>query len=122
MPVPWVPHVTITRIVDGDTFRADLDRGWGDWEHDQKKGPIGSFRIYGINAPERRGATKAAGDAAMEYLATLLIVGQSYPVWSYAVNWTDDFGRTLADVVLPSGDLVSEAMIRAGHAKEKHYA
>lgn len=118
----WVPRVTVTRVVDGDTFRGDLDLGWGVTLPDQERGGMGSFRVYGINAPERHGATRAAGDAAAEYLASLLVWETSYPILSYAVRWEDDFGRTLADVELPDGRLVSTAMIEAGHAVAAVYS
>lgn len=109
----WRPHVRITRIVDGDTFRADLDKGWNDWTLDPGTGGDGSFRIVGINAPERG---TPGGTEATAYLATLLPVGGWFEVLSYEVRWRDNFGRTLADVLLPDARLVSQAMLDAGHA------
>jgi endonuclease YncB( thermonuclease family) len=113
MPQVWRPMVRITSVTDGDTFRADLDLGWGAWHLDPRRGGMGSFRLQGIDAPERG---TPEGTAATEYLRGLLPVGDRFQVFSYDVRWEDNFGRTLADVLLPDGRFATTALIEAGHA------
>lgn len=115
-PAPWRPRVHVRRVVDGDTFRGDLDLGWHTWQLDPGRGGAGSFRLWGIDAPEL--GTPAGADAA-GYLAGLLAPGGqlgTFPILSYEVRWQDNFGRTLCDLELPNGELVTEAMLGAGHA------
>lgn len=48
----------ICRVVDGDTVDADIDLGFNVWLHNER------LRFYGIDAPELKGSTRAAGLAA----------------------------------------------------------
>lgn len=50
------------RVVDGDTIDVLLDLGVSVYAHVR-------IRIAGLNAPERRGATRSAGERATQALA-----------------------------------------------------
>ncbi len=43
----------VNRVIDGDTFEADIDLGFGVWIRKQK------FWLYGVDTPETRGAKKS---------------------------------------------------------------
>lgn len=87
------------RAVDGDTFDfAWLVRGRG--------------RITGIDAPELHGPDAHRGRGARDYLARTLPTG---PVPA-RVSGRDKYGRTLLDVVLDDGSLLSDRIVEAGHA------
>ena len=45
----------ITRVIDGDTFVADVDLGFKVWMRNV------TFRLYGVNTPEVRGKKKTKG-------------------------------------------------------------
>ncbi len=57
----------VVSVYDGDTCHADLDLGFGVW----KKKEI--LRLYRINAPEIRGASKEAGRQSRDYLRSLIL-------------------------------------------------
>ncbi|MBB5234493.1 thermonuclease family protein [Deinococcus budaensis] len=102
-------RLQVLRVVDGDTVvlrfplpfnvLADLD-----------------VRLLGIDAPERVGASRAAGEAAKTYLAALLDSGDALRARSHK---TDRYGRYLAELWLRRGGEwhnVSLLLLEAGHA------
>ncbi|MGL4737057.1 MAG: thermonuclease family protein [Cellulosilyticaceae bacterium] len=86
-------HALVTYIVDGDTFDAQVDLGFHVFIQQR-------FRILGINAPELKGATKIAGNAAKDYLASLILNKQ---VMIHSIK-TDGFRRYLADIYVTIDD------------------
>ena len=100
-------YVTVTRIVDGDTFWAD----------------DGSFRgikirLIGVDAPETRNSgSKVTGyfaEQSKEYL-TNLISGKRLKL-VFDIGKKDQYGRTLAYVYLPDGTFVNEELVKNGYA------
>jgi len=78
----YVRRVRVISNYDGDTIRADIDLGFGQWSHNQ------TFRLYGINTPELRGGTaetKQAGrDAKDRDGANSLASKHRCSSWLYA--------------------------------------
>lgn len=105
-------RATITRWVDGDTAKVDVDLGCHvHWQ--------GSLRTAGDNAPEVTGDTRAAGDAATAYVVSICPVGTVVFLDSLAFEHGDEedhFGRMLAVVTLPDGRDLAALMIGTGHA------
>jgi endonuclease YncB( thermonuclease family) len=91
--------IVIREVVDGDTVKFA-------WMIE------GVARIKGIDAPEIHGPNKAAGLDAKTYLRSILPT-----IVDAIVYGSDKYGRTLLDIRLPDGLLVSEVMVRDGHAK-----
>lgn len=79
----------VTRIVDGDTIRVDLDLGLHIWQRDMP------LRLLGYDAPEVRGVERPQGIQATEAIAALLSVGSTVIV---RTEKGDSFGRYLAQV------------------------
>lgn len=102
----------VLRVVDGDTFEALIDVGFG-------MKMQSSVRILGIDAPELKGDTKAAGEVSKEALARLL-ADRSVRI---RTEKPDSFGRALAEVWIDSKIggwfSVSSLMISNGHAVPK---
>ncbi|MGN6760262.1 MAG: thermonuclease family protein [Leifsonia sp.] len=88
----WIYEATVIRPVDGDTTVMDIDQGMNHWGRNQY------IRFAGINAPETRGATKPAGDAATAHLMGLIPVASK--VWLATVEYDEfeKYGRVLAVV------------------------
>ena len=102
---------TVTRWVDGDTAKVDVDLGCRvHWR--------GSLRCAGYNAPEVRGATALAGAAATAYVESLCPVGSTVYLDSLAFepDELDNFGRMLGAVTLADGRDLAALMIDSGHA------
>jgi micrococcal nuclease len=99
------------RVIDGDTFTARIDL------EPFVQGAIETHvRIAGIDAPELRGETKQAGQAAKAWLEARL-KGLSYVL--LFTHGRDSFGRLLADVSVGGADLgvsLGPDMIAAGVA------
>ena len=84
-------YCTVVRVIDGDTFVADIDLGFGICllrKH---------IRIYGVNTPEVVGKTKDAGLKARNYLEEWLKLNAS-DLWIIVENKQDKYGRILARV------------------------
>jgi len=82
----------VTRVVDGDTFDANVSLGYDVIV-------TGRFRVLGVNTPERNQPGYVEAKTAVERLLT----GQ--PVAITACR-KDSFGRWLADIKVPEvGDL-----------------
>ncbi len=99
----------VLRVVDGDTLlmRFPLPfNGWRDVD----------VRLLGLDAPEKVGANRKAGESARTHLAGLLGHAEEIRAQTHK---TDKFGRYLAEVWVRHGAAwvnVSAAMIEAGHA------
>jgi endonuclease YncB( thermonuclease family) len=91
------------RIVDGDTFIADVDLGF-------RVHYSCMVRIRGMNAPEK---SKPGGHAAQEVLAGLVF---SMPLLLQSYHDEQSFARWVCDVWLVDGTNVAEAMIAKGQA------
>ncbi len=100
-------HVSLIRIIDGDSVVLDVDMGHHTWWTE-------SFRLNGIDTPERG---QAGFDEAAARLNTMLAGGIS----RIETFKPDKFGRWLADLYVsgPSGGelCVNTVMVSEGLAK-----
>jgi micrococcal nuclease len=112
----------VVSVYDGDTIRADLNLGLGIVKKNQP------LRLFGINTPEVRGANKAAGYAARDYLRAMLR-GRELVVETIR-DKKGKYGRYLANLwVKGSGVWCPENvwcnanlhLVEAGHAEEAYY-
>lgn len=92
----WTVQATVVRIVDGDTFAADLDLGWGVWRKEVTGAPS-RIRVLGIDTPERG---EVGYEDAKVRLGTLIPPGTL--VWVESTK-LDSFGRALCNVILLDG-------------------
>lgn len=93
----WRVRATVERIVDGDTFVATLDLGWGVIRKEVAGRAPCRVRILNYNAPERGSADYAQ---AVNVLNALIPPGTVVWVSSYKL---DSFGRALCSVQFPDG-------------------
>ena len=95
-------HAAVVRLIDGDTVVLDIDLGnhlvWRD-----------SFRLYGLNTPERG---KPGASEATAALAALLAPG----LVRVQTHKPDKYGRWLVDLWVAAGH-VNQLLIAGGHAK-----
>jgi endonuclease YncB( thermonuclease family) len=92
----WIVRATVVRIVDGDTFVADLDLGWGVWRRETIGAPC-RVRVLGYNTPEKG---QPGWTEATNLLGLVLPPGTI--VWVHSKK-LDSFGRALCDVYLKDG-------------------
>ena len=126
---------TVLRIVDGDTFDARVQLGFGLSVEPVGKFELGRFRMYGINTPETHkrapGMTdkeweveKAAGKKAAARLAVLMPVGKEIFLRSMK---PDKYGRWLCVAWATFADFgvveksVNAQMLGEGLAKANSY-
>lgn len=99
--------LTVTKIVDGDTFWAD---------NGTEKGI--KIRLIGVDAPESRKTFKKEigyfGKEAKEYL-NIMLTGKRVKL-EFDVTKTDQYGRTLAYVYLEDGTFVNAELVKQGYA------
>lgn len=99
----------VLRVVDGDTLIMRFPLPFNEWRDLD-------VRLLGLNAPEKVGATRKAGESAKAYLASLLEHAEETRAQTHK---TDRYGRYLAELWVRHGAdwmNVSAAMIEAGHA------
>lgn len=100
-------NAVVERVVDGDTIHVTTDLGF-DLQFTM------TLRLYGINAPEKSGATKDAGLAAKDYLTTRLPVGTNVIIDTFK-DKKEKFGRYLANVT-EGATLINKEMVNRGFA------
>lgn len=99
-------YIAVVRSVyDGDTFRADVDLGFGIWTSNQ------AFRLFGVQAWE---LGSAGGKAARDFVRKLVPVGSEVLIRTRK-DAREKYGRMLATVLCEAGD-VAQALIASGHA------
>lgn len=98
------PRATVTRVLDGDTFEAVVDTGFGNTHKDK-------FRMINIDAPEKKGETLAAGQLSQRKLEEF-ILEKDVRLRSYG---QDKYGRWLCDVWVGEVN-INEAMVVGGFA------
>ena len=114
-------YVFVRSVLDGDTFRADIDQGFGMLNRG-RKGKGVPIRLYGIDCPDKRyGYTQEQVDAATEYTTEWLEGLDSVPEDDRELiikchKW-DGFGRAIS-TVWRTGDKIplSTALYTEGHA------
>lgn len=110
---PATDTVTITYVVDGDTF----------YGISSQRGIKIKYRPIGINTPEmprygRQGQPFA--QEATDYMKTLIKEGDKVRV-TYDVQTIDKYGRDLVYAYTMSGLLINAELVRAGWAQVTTY-
>ncbi len=107
----------VISVYDGDTCTVDIDLGLGIWLHNEK------LRLYGINAPELRGAERAEGLKSRDYLRSL-IDGREILLETYR-DKRGKYGRYLAKIFIKRSDSewlnVNDELVKQGFAVYKDY-
>ena len=107
----WTYRARVERVIDGDTLAVRIDQGL----HVER---VEQVRLLGVNTPERKGATRAAGDAARDYVKGWLVVagGGDWPL-VVQTEKDDAFGRFLATVWRhEDGACLNDDLLRDGQA------
>ena len=110
----WYKAIVV-RLVDGDTIIVDVDKGFSDWRKNL------NLRFSRIDAPEKRGATKEEGLAALDFLKTQISAGDTVYI---RTQKADSFGRYIAEIFVFEEDKttnLSDVMVKFGHAIYKEY-
>jgi Micrococcal nuclease (thermonuclease) homologs len=108
-----VRKAVITKVVDGDTFEADVSLGYGISANLR-------FRIYGINTPEVFGPEKVRGIVSKEFVVKQFLNKEVF----IADKGLDSFRRNLADVYYDSNGVqanLGELLCTEGLAEHKIY-
>jgi micrococcal nuclease len=108
----WVFPARLVRLVDGDTLVLDIAVGF-------YLVTTHSVRLLGVNAPEVRGISKVAGDAATEYVRQWMSAVGPTDGWPLRVQTfkSDDFGRYLGVIWrLSDQACLNEDLLTNGHA------
>ena len=97
----------VLRIVDGDTFVADID------------GTQTKIRLIGVDTPESvhpdSSRNSDEGKTASEYTKSLLENKNVY--LEYDVSRNDKYGRTLAYVYLDENTMLQDLLLQNGYAQ-----
>ena len=113
---PFVYRCLVHRVVDGDTVVADVDLGFGIWMRDV------TFRMYGINAPEMKGASRESGITSRVRLAEMFgfkdsLLGCCDCIVVTRKDKREKYGRMLGEFYV-AGDSasVNSGMVACGYA------
>lgn len=122
--IPTKEELTVTKIVDGDTFRMIYG------------GEDISVRLIGIDTPESRSNERAVNQAteqnttveeitkmgkrSAQFLRKLLPIDTKVKV-ELDIQKKDRYGRLLAYIYLPDGKMVNEVIVMEGYASVSTY-
>ena len=95
---------TVTRVVDGDTIEISPSF----------KG-LSTVRLIGVDTPETHGGTQPYGSEASEFTRQHL-EGEEVSL-ELGVEKVDPYGRLLAYVYLPNGEMFNETLLEEGYAQ-----
>ena len=102
----------ITRVVDGDTVKCDIDLGFGIWQHNE------TVRLRGIDTPESRTSDK--DEKPYGLLAKKKLTEQIEKAEVIKIITSKDekgkFGRILGILVADYDDNINAYMIRHNYA------
>lgn len=104
----------VIRVVDGDTVEVDVDLGFQ--IHTKMM-----LRLYGINAPEMKGPSRVAGQAAKMFLQDLIQQYNGVLKIRTLQDEQEKYGRYLAYLVFPDEAIANTVMVQTGHAVEATY-
>jgi len=114
-PPAWLYEyrAKVTEVYDGDTITCDIDLGFGVWKHSEK------IRLFGIDSPEVRGATREAGLRTRDELRRR-ILGRDVLIRTHK-DEREKYGRYLAEVLVWNGQArdwrnVNEELVTEGLA------
>lgn len=102
-PVTPTTSVRVTRVIDGDTVEVEDGR---------------RIRLLGIDAPEigYDGVPSDAGaESSREWLRQR--IGGASVQLRFGPEQLDRYGRTLAWIYLPGGELINRELLQAGQAR-----
>tara|TARA_R100000808_G_scaffold6135_5_gene18421 strand:+ start:4525 stop:5028 length:504 start_codon:yes stop_codon:yes gene_type:complete len=106
--------IKVTRVVDGDTIKVDLDMGFDHYQKD-------TIRLMGIDTPESRTSNlkeKALGLASKQFLKQILAENKGDVILKTTKEGKGKFGRILGTLTIGStGQNVNELLIANGHAR-----
>ncbi len=102
----------VTSVYDGDTVTAEIDLGFSTWIHGEK------LRLYGINAPEVRGAERPQGLVSRDWLREKL-VGKNVLIRTMK-DKKGKYGRYLVEILL-DGENINDKLVEEGLAEYKDY-
>ena len=100
-------RATITDVYDGDTVTADVDLGFSTWRRGER------LRLFGIDAPEVRGADRQRGLVARDALRER-VMDRDVVVCTIK-DRTGKYGRYLAEIWLGEEN-VNDWLVASGHA------
>ena len=104
----------LVRVIDGDSLVLSLDLGFNVTVAE-------TFRVYGINTPEKVGESKVAGKAATDYMLSLFN-RCNFQVEVRTHKGREKYGRWLCEIIgkTSAGDVLNfgDELIKAGHAVE----
>lgn len=121
-PSPAEFRATVRRVIDGDTLEIEATIFESRTFTDIKRFRL---RLLGINAPEMKGATHTAGEAARLYLDSL-IQQCTGGLLVRMGSIVDSFGRVVGELVGRMDDEhggsevvnLGQRMLATGHARE----
>jgi endonuclease YncB( thermonuclease family) len=123
VPEPFGGQAVVLGVIDGDSIKLELDRGFFDYKRK-------TARLYGINTPETgihaehvpSDKEKADGKKAMAFLASILPVGTQVRFRSHAKGGEDKYGRLLLEIYVGNDKKgwanVNMMMVESGNAFE----
>ena len=102
----------ITKVVDGDTVKCDIDLGFGIWQHNE------TVRLKGIDTPESRTSDK--DEKPYGLLSKKKLIEQIEKAEVVKIVTSKDakgkFGRILGTLVADNDDNINQWMIRHNYA------
>jgi micrococcal nuclease len=102
-------NARVVRVVDADTIEFDIDLGM----HVTRREIV---RLNRVDAWELRGIEKKLGNKAKKFVQDKMPIGSTVEINTY-LDKTGKYGRLLADIYLPCGLCLNDALVENEHAR-----
>lgn len=109
----YVYKARVVSIYDADTFRANVDLGFGVWQHNEP------LRLARIDAPELRGSEREEGLISRDWLFQQMPIASEIVIETFS-DKKGKYGRYICNV-WKDGVCLNDAMVEAGLAKYHNY-
>lgn len=111
-------HAKVMSVYDADTIRVAIDLGFGiEWKGSGGKGL--SIRLYGLNAPEVRGAEREQGLISRDKVRELILDKEI--ILKTIKDKTGKYGRYLGVIITEDGLNVNDWLIENNYAVAHDY-
>lgn len=107
----YTRKAVIERVIDGDTFSCVIDMGLRIYKR-------AKVRVLGVNCPELKGQSKAAGMLAKAFTKDWFAENKDFIIQTVNEGREDSFGRLLANVYSVTGQSLGDALLENGLAEK----
>ena len=112
--VPYKYKAFVTKVIDGDTIRVDIDLGFGVTINDR------IIRFANIDTPEIRGEEREQGLVSKAFVNSMIPAGSDIIIETFK-DKKGKYGRYIANIILLDGEILNNILLEKKLAVSSNY-